>query len=58
MSICLPEGPSMRTCFPLIQGFLSGPLVPLHAQAAEVGTSSESTVAETRCVMEALLAMD
>jgi hypothetical protein len=48
----------MRICFPLILGFLPGPLVPLHAQAAEVGTSSESTVAETRCAMEALLAME
>lgn len=58
MSICLPERPSMRTCFPLILGFLSRPLVPLHAQAAVVGTSSESTVAGTRCAMEALLAME
>jgi hypothetical protein len=58
MRICLPEGPAMRTCFTLILRFLSRPLVPLHAQAAEMGTSSESTVAETRCVREALLAMD
>jgi uncharacterized protein YecT (DUF1311 family) len=49
---------AMRPCLPLILGFLLGPLLPLPAPAAEVCTPSQSTLAETRCVMEALQAMD
>ncbi|WP_231597822.1 hypothetical protein [Synechococcus sp. CBW1002] len=45
----------MRTCLHLL---LAVSLVPLPAPAAEVCTPSESTVAETRCVMEALQAKD
>ncbi|MCT0249568.1 lysozyme inhibitor LprI family protein [Synechococcus sp. CS-205] len=48
----------MRPCLPLLLGILLGPLLPLPAQAAEVCRPSESTVAETRCVMQALQAMD
>ena len=54
----LPDVPAMRPCLPLIVGILLGPLVPLSAQAAEVCRPSESTVAETRCLMEALQAAD
>ncbi|QPN62602.1 lysozyme inhibitor LprI family protein [Synechococcus sp. CBW1004] len=49
----------MRTCLHLLLAASLVPLLlPLPAQAAEVCTPSESTVAETRCVMGALQAKD
>jgi uncharacterized protein YecT (DUF1311 family) len=50
--------PRMRASLPLL---LAAPLVPLlllPAPAAEVCSPSESTVAETRCVLAALKTMD
>lgn len=63
MAICqekirLEKRPTMRTCFHLLLAASLVPLLPLQAPAAEVCTPSESTVAETRCVMEALEARD
>ena len=48
----------MRSCLPLALAASLTPLLPLPAPAAEVCTPSESTMVETRCVMEALQAKD
>jgi uncharacterized protein YecT (DUF1311 family) len=48
----------MRSCLPLLLSAFLSPLLPLQAPAAEVCRPSESTVAETRCVIAALEAMD
>lgn len=48
----------MRSCLPFALAASLMPLLPLPAPAAEVCSPSESTVAETRCVMAALQAMD
>ncbi|MCP9823986.1 lysozyme inhibitor LprI family protein [Synechococcus sp. EJ6-Ellesmere] len=64
MTICpgkirLEKRPTVRTCLHLLLAASLVPLLlPLPAPAAEVCTPSESTVAETRCVMQALQAMD
>lgn len=64
MTICpekirLVKSLMVRTCLHLpLAASLVPLLVPAAAPAAEVCTPSESTVAETRCVMEALQAKD
>jgi len=50
---------AMRCWIPLLLSALSAPLLPLGpANASEVCSNAPSTVAETRCVMEALKAAD
>ncbi len=58
MNLCLEKRPTMRSCLPLLLAATLVPLLPLPAAAAEVCTPSESTVAETRCLMAALEAVD
>jgi uncharacterized protein YecT (DUF1311 family) len=49
----------MPRLIPLLLSALSAPLLPLApAKASEVCSDAQSTVAETRCVMEALQAAD
>ncbi|MBC1262230.1 DUF1311 domain-containing protein [Synechococcus sp. BSF8S] len=58
MNLCLAKRPTMRSCLPILLAATLAPLLPLPAPAAEVCTPSESTVSETRCLMEALEAVD
>jgi len=58
MVVSWNRGSIVRASLSLLFAAAVMPLLPLPAAAAEVCSSSESTVAETRCVIAALKTMD